>query len=192
MLSISAVQPLNKWDNFYIQPGGVAPVGDALVQTRLQGSYPEQTVIFQKRNIKPYGSNVVDGNNEAMYRISAGPRVFDSSWGVRKSQKVSHGWRIEDLRTVDRMVQPLMGSSPMYDWQNKVATAYKTTGSQFLPMPGGYQSKGGLSRGPTPITYLIGSVQEPAVIPGQGFSRAAAGQVQNQTPILNSGENFTR
>lgn len=54
------------------------------------------------------------------------------------------------MREPDKRVEPILGSTPNYSYQNKLATVYeaKTRGEKFLPLPGGYiPSPGEVPRG---------------------------------------------
>ena len=155
MHEIVAQRPLlDQWNNNYIQPGGQGSVGATLVQTRLRRSNAEMIFTIEPNDPRK-GSNITDGNFDAMYTLGSGPRVFDTNWSNR-STKVAHGEVWQDLRAVDRSVQPLMGDTPQYSWQNRVATAYKVTGQKFLPLPGGYAPvPGQISRGQEPLMYPI-------------------------------------
>lgn len=54
------------------------------------------------------------------------------------------------MREPDKRVEPILGSTPSYSYQNKLATVYeaKTRGEKFLPLPGGYiPSPGEVPRG---------------------------------------------
>jgi hypothetical protein len=154
MQSISHLRSWNQ-DHITICPGGVSSVGQTCVQQRYKRSSPDQRWVLDAR--VPCGSNTVDGNNISMYNISAGARVFDRSWQ-------NPGWRtkcgeiIQDLRAVDRLTMPLMGSAPQWDWQNKLAQAYKVQGARFATNPGGFQAKpGSIPNGIGPRAEIIGT-----------------------------------
>ena len=148
-MSIAAVKPLHAFDNDAIRPGPVGSIGDVLGTVRLKHSMPDLPI--RKIKLSPTdGSNVEDGQYKS-YTSKGGPaRVYDSNWQSGRQFKTSHGWIIDDLRAEDRLHEPLLGSGPQYSWRNQVATVYnaRTTGDQFLPLPGGYRpSPGEIERG---------------------------------------------
>ena len=154
-LSIANVRrPLNTWQNSYISPGPVSSVGDALVGVRLKHSAPNLPLRwdprFSKANEPRLGSNVTDGL-QGNYITNAGPpTLVDSNWQDNRHFKVCHGWVYQDLRATDRLAQPVVGETPDYSWNNKLATNYNSrhTGELFLPSPGPYQlGAGELPRG---------------------------------------------
>jgi hypothetical protein len=150
--------PTDRWNNDYISPGGVGSVGATLVLTRLRQSNAADFKFKIKGGDVPKGSNVSDGNNEAMYTLGSVARVFDTNWGGRRHFKHKYGTQYHDFRAVDRLVQPLIGATPQYTWQNRVATAYAVRGKQFLPVPGPFKpTETSLSRGQMPTMYNIGA-----------------------------------
>jgi len=73
---------------------------------------------------------------------------------------------MQDLRQVDKLVTPFLSSTGDYSWQNKIATNIEArrTGSQFLPLPGGYeQSPGQVGRGGSGprVTAVVGGDMPP-------------------------------
>ena len=57
---------------------------------------------------------------------------------------------MQDMRAPDTLHEPVMGSTPSYSYNNKIATNYesKRTGDKFLPLPGPYiPSPGEITRG---------------------------------------------
>lgn len=73
---------------------------------------------------------------------------------------------MQDMRTPDKLTEPLMGSTPDYSWHNKLATCYETkrTGNKFLPLPHGYiPSPGEMTRGGA---YPFTRDYEPGNAPG--------------------------
>ena len=148
---------------FSIMPGAVGSVGQTCTQFRQKRSCPDQAHVI--RYSESSGSNIVDGNNAAMYRISAGARVYDSSW-QQPGFKTAYGTRLEDVRAEDRTVMPLMGQAPQWDWQNKIATAYSMQGAAFTPTNGYGPPAGSLPRGPMPQAYVVSQGQQPLPPPG--------------------------
>lgn len=154
-LSIDNVRHrLNVWNNHYISPGPVSSVGDVLLGVRLKHSMPSLPLrydpVFSKGEEPRLGSNVTDGM-VGNYITNAGPpTLLDTNWQGNRSFKVRHGWIYQDLRAVDRTIQPIVGETPDYSWLNRIATNYNArhTGDQFLPEPGGYAiSPGEVPRG---------------------------------------------
>lgn len=148
-MSIAFKRPLHAFDNDAIRPGVVGSVGDVLGMIRLKHSAPELPIRKLKLS-KTDGSNVQDGQMKSFTSKGQNARVYDSNWQSGRAFKTSHGWVIDDLRAEDRLHEPWMGSGPQYSWKNKIATVYRarTTGDQFLPLPGGYNpSPGEIERG---------------------------------------------
>lgn len=185
-LSIDNVRHhLNTWNNKYIAPGPVSSVGDVLLGVRLKHSAPNLPLRWDPKfsqGAEPrLGSNVTDGWHGNYLTNGGPPTLLDTNWQGNRSFKVRHGWIYQDLRDVDRTIQPVVGETPDYSWLNKIATNYNArhTGDQFLPEPGGYAiSPGEVVRGgrtprvtatvagdvleepepslPTPESYVIG------------------------------------
>lgn len=138
----------------YAQPGAVGSVGDVLVAVRLHQSTPDMPMrydpAFSPGHDEFLGSNVQDGQQTSWDTGFGGARVVESSFNYYDGFRTNNGTRIEDLRPADMMVEPFVSSLGDYTWRNRVAETYRamTTGSQFLPLPGGYApSPGELSRG---------------------------------------------
>ncbi len=142
---ISAERPYTpQWLNNSIQPGPQGSVGDVNMQTRLKQSTPSFPMRWDVKTAqereKRLGSNVSDGQWTS-YDSGGGPaRLLDSNWYGHRDSKIAHGWRMQDLRPTDRTVMPETGSTPGYDWANRIATNYESrhTGELFLPLPGPY------------------------------------------------------
>lgn len=153
-LSIDVIRPLNRWDNSSIRPGSVGSVGDVLLTPRFAQSSPDMPLRFDpyfrgKRECR-LGSNVQNGTQPSYDSGGLGSRTIDSNWGGRRNFKVRHGYIFQDMRVPDKRTEPLLGSTPNYSYNNKLATVYeaKTRGDKFLPLPGGYlPSPGELTRG---------------------------------------------
>ena len=163
-LSIDAFRPLNRWDHDRIQPGNVGSVGDVNLQVRLKQSAPDMPMRFDQtwshQNEVALGSNVRDGSRGGYMNSGLPAMVVDSNW-VNRKFKTRHGWIYQDLRAPDTLHEPLLGSQPHHDWNNKVATAYEAfrTGNGFLPLPGAYAlSPGEVPRGGS-IPRIVGSEQ---------------------------------
>ena len=154
-LSIDAIRPLNRWDHDSIRPGPSHSVGDALAFVRYKHSAPELPLRFDKdfsgKNGKILGNNNTDGDHRGYFTGGIGdPAVKDSNWGGRRHFNTRHGYIMQDLRAPDKLHEEFMGSTPQYQWRNRVATTYDAfrTGDKFLPLPGGYQpSPGEVERG---------------------------------------------
>lgn len=151
--------PKDRWNNDYISPGGVGSVGCPLVLTRLRQSNAADFKFKITGGDVPKGSNITDGNFEAMYTVGSVARTFDTNWGGRRHFRHKYGTQYHDFRAVDRLVQPIIGDTPQYTWQNNVATAYSVKGTKdFLPVPGPFQpAPGSISRGQMPTVYNIGA-----------------------------------
>jgi len=154
-LSIDNVRhQLNTWNYNYIAPGPVSSVGDVLLGVRLKHSMPNLPLrydaTFSKGEEPRLGSNVTDGM-VGNYITNAGPpTLLDTNWQGNRSFKIRHGWIYQDLRAVDRTMQPVVGETPDYSWLNRIATNYNArhNGERFLPAPGEYAiSPGEVPRG---------------------------------------------
>ena len=170
-LSIDGQRPMNRWDHDRIQPGVAGSVGDVNIPVRLRTSTPGMRLrydpAFSGQNSIDKGSNIQNGGQVGYSSGGGCARTIDSNWGGRRHFKVRHGWIIQDLRQPDKLVTPYLGSTGDYSWQNKVATIYeaKRTGSQFLPLPGGYAPHPGeINRGGNGprVTDIAGGDFEPS------------------------------
>lgn len=153
-LSIDAIRPLNRWADSRIQPGSVGSVGDVNLTPRFKQSAPDLPMrfdpYFRGKKESRLGSNVQNGTQKSYDSRGMGPVTVDSNWGGRRNFKISHGWVYQDMREPDKRVEPILGSTPNYSYQNRLATVYeaKTRGEKFLPLPGGYiPSPGEITRG---------------------------------------------
>lgn len=194
-LSIDNVRrPLNEWLNNYISPGAVSSMGDALLGVRFKHSAPNLPLRWDpnfSRGAEPrLGSNVTDGTH-GNYITNGGPAaIVDSNWQDNRSFKVRHGWIYQDLRATDRLAQPVVGETPDYSWNNKLATNYNSrhTGELFLPTPGPYQlGEGEVPRGGKlpRITDIVNEnlFGEPIATSGGGY-----GRTPNESDKLNEAE----
>ena len=144
-----------------ISPGVVGSVGDTLGTVRLKQSTPDMPMRYAKefygKNEEKMGSNVQDGFSYS-YTSGGGPsRTLELSWDNRT--KRNHGFAYQDLRQVDKRMEPIVGSTGRYTWNNKVATTIeaKHTGDLFYPLPSAFTPTS-MTRGsqyPT-ITDIIG------------------------------------
>lgn len=126
-----------------IRPGMVGSVGDTLVATRFRQSTPDQPVKMEITEPYPWlGAHITDG-----FRGATG-NVKNMNWASDRHFDIGVGWRYQDARAPDKLLEPMLGAQPQYDWQNKVARSYnaKIQGQRFLPAPGGY----GLAPGQVP------------------------------------------
>lgn len=148
-LSIDEIRPLNRWANSFISPGAVGSVGDCLIQSRLKQNTPDSPMRWQYGTVGKdsilKGTNLQDGMKLNIATMGGPAKTIDSNWGGRREFKTRVGWIYQDLRQVDKSVIPIMGNTPNYSWNNKIATTYKATisGDKFLPMPGGYSAAPG-------------------------------------------------
>lgn len=112
------------------------------------------------------GSNVQDGQYLSYDDGGGGNSIIDSNWGGRRDFKINHGWYFQNMRGEDRRVEPILGSTPQYDWHNKIAQVYnaRVTGNLFLPLPGEYVlNPGDVPRGgqvPRPTDEVGGDAME--------------------------------
>ena len=176
-LSITAQRPLNRWDHDRIQPGVVGSVGDTLISSRLKHNMPDSKLRWAPGSKSIYhGSNISDGMFLNISSLGGPAKLVDSNWGSRRDFKTSHGWIYQDMREIDKNVEPIMGGTPDYSWNNKIATALKANvvGNQFLPLPNGYQPSATdrLRGGKYPVTTNIAEADAP---PRNGLE--AGGQV---------------
>ena len=154
MLSRDARRPLNRWDYSSIRPGPVSSVGDVHLSARFKHSNPDLPIRWAPTTYgqrEPfYGSNVTDGQ-WISYDSTGGPAAtIDSNWGGRRDFRTNYGWTFQDARAEDRRVEPIVGETPQYSWNNKIATIYEArrTGDKFLPLPGPYIiNRGEIARG---------------------------------------------
>jgi len=143
-LSIDAIKPLNRWDNYRIRPGPVGSVGMVNCSPRLKHSFPDAALRWYKEFSgemeSRLGSNITDGTHRGYVNGGGLAKTVDSAWGGRRNTKTQRGWKWQDLRAPDKRHEPSLGSTPHYSWNNKLATVFeaKRTGSLFLPLPGGY------------------------------------------------------
>jgi hypothetical protein len=138
----------------FMQPGAVGSVGDVLVSVRLHQSTPDMPMRwdpdFYPGKDDFLGSNVQDGQQTSWDTGFGGARVVDSKFNFYDGFRTSNGTTVQDLRPADMMVEPFVSSLGDYTWRNKVAETYhaRTTGNNFLPLPGGYApSPGEVGRG---------------------------------------------
>jgi hypothetical protein len=141
---------LDRWADYAsIRPGIVGSVGDVLLQTRLKHNFPDAPLRWEYGTVGDeaagLGSNVQNGYSVS-YASGGGPaKLFDSNWQSGRSFKTNHGWIYQDIRVPDKRTTPLMGDTPDYSWNNKIAATLKAklTGEKFLPVPGGYAPQPG-------------------------------------------------
>jgi hypothetical protein len=164
-LAITALKPYNRANYTRISPGVVGPVGDVLMQTRLKQSMPSLDMRFDKLGGKDgevrMGANISDGMIRAFSNGGGLARVRDTNWEAGRHFRTHRGWIYQDMRKPDKRIEPYLGKSgPRFDWNNRLATVYKSlhTGDKFLPLPGEYAlSPGELPRnGNTPGFYVEG------------------------------------
>lgn len=152
-LSIDAIKPLNRWDHSSIRPGVVGSVGDCLLTERLKSSLPGDfrwEASTYGKNESKLGSNVQDGYSYSYTSHGGGNRTKDSNWGGRRRFETSHGWVYQDLRAPDKFVEPILGSTGRFDWDNRIAKIIdaRDTGKMFV-YQGGVIPPNGVTRGGT-------------------------------------------
>lgn len=175
-----------------LAPGPVGSVGDVLVQTRLQRSYPDAPIAFDPRTgaSKRLGNNVQDGQHDSFDTGYAGARVMDSNWGGERDMKTSSGWVHQDLREPDRSILPYLGSTGSYGWLNKIATVYnaRRTGDKFLPLTGGYRlNPGEITRGGAypQVTDVAGGTTGPLLFNLNRNEGIIPSEAQAFNPVVN-------
>lgn len=131
-------------------PGGVAPVGDVLLMERRMRSMPEQAPLILTN--PSWGSNAVDGNNQSMYRISSGARVYDDFTDPRP-KILNVGVKLKDVKPVDRQKIAIVGQSAS-SWCNLTNSITKKYPSQTISNPFAPQP-GQIPRGTGPVTFNI-------------------------------------
>jgi hypothetical protein len=147
-------RPLDRWNNDYIAPGNVGSVGDVHMQPRLKHSNPDMPLRWERafagKNEKRLGSNVQNGTKNS-FQSGGGPaKARDTAWEGDRQFKTQVGWRYQDLRAPDVLVEPYVSSLGDYSWRNRIAKVVnaKATGSMFMPLPGGYSlPEGAVPRG---------------------------------------------
>lgn len=191
-LSIDAIRPMNRWDHSRIQPGIVGSVGEVNCSPQWRRSTPGMRLrldpFFAGKNAIDLGANIQDGGHAGYSSGGAQARTVDSNWGGRRHFKHRRGWIMQDLRQIDKLVTPYLSSTGDYDWQNKVATNIEArrTGTQFLPLPGGYEkdpgqeSRGG--SGPR-LTDIAGGVL-PADTVNSAYSDEAGYMKMNAKEVV--------
>ena len=68
------------------------------------------------------------------------PKLVDERWGGRHNFRTNVGWKVQDLTSPDKLVEPFVSSLGDYSWRNRIATTYeaKRTGEKFSSLPGEY------------------------------------------------------
>lgn len=144
-----------------ISPGLVGSVGDVLASVRLKQSTPDMAMRyapeFYGKKEPRGGSNVQDGFSYS-YTTGGGPAQTLSA-SLVEPRKRAHGFAYQDLRATDRRMEPIVGSTGRYSWNNKIATVIEAqhTGDLFYPLPSAFNPTS-MTRGsqyPT-ITDVIG------------------------------------
>ena len=179
--------PQNEWMNNYIAPGVVGSVGDALISVRLKHDEPDAPIRWKGGTVgidaPLHGTQIADG--QKMNKISQGgpPILFDSNWESGRNFKTAVGWIYQDVREIDKTVVPIMGETPDYSWNNKIATTNRAfvSGDKFTPLPGGYA--------PQPNTNLRGGAF-PIISDGLNPDAPPSGYVP-VNPIIGSGNGLS-
>lgn len=184
-MSIAVNRPLHAFDHDSIRPGVVGSVGDVLGTIKLKHSTPQLPIRVERLPITD-GSNVQNGDILS-YTSRGGPaRVYDSNWQSGRAFKTNHGWYYQDLRTEDRRFEPFMGSTPQYNWRNRVANVYDAfvTGDNFLPLPGGYRpSPNEIERGQ--IVPVVDAIE-----PGEALASDSANDINQLTYQVGGSSNI--
>jgi hypothetical protein len=139
-------------NNNYIKlaPGGVAPVGDVLVMERRMRSMPEQAPLILTN--PSWGSNAVDGNNQSMYRVSSGARVYDD-FNDPRPKILNVGVELKDVKPVDRQKIGIVGQTAS-SWCHLANSVTQKYPPQAISKPFGPQP-GQIPRGTGPVTFNI-------------------------------------
>ena len=139
-------RPLNLWDRNSIRPGPVGSVGDVNTSVRLKHSSPDMPLRFSQtfsgKNGEIGGSNVSDGMWHGFVSGGRVARTIREPLGNRSGFKTAQGWKFQNLQTLDRAREPIMGALGNYGYETVVSgiKTAKVTGDMFLPSPGGYVS----------------------------------------------------
>lgn len=176
--------PLNVWNKYRINPGPVGSTGEANLQVRLKQSAPDLNPRYSpwcSGDAEKYlGSNVQDGRWESFSSRGYNAMVESRALGYRQGFRTQQGWIHEDLRALPRKMEPIHQDMPQFSWKSQVASVQraKTTGQQFLPLPGGYELYGQPRGSQIPRiveqTSGTGTVL-PATEPQQVFQRYSGG-----------------
>lgn len=144
---------VDNWNNGYISAGAVAGVGDVLQNVRLKQSAPGLPMRFEYTDAQlvQRGQNVQDGQKPNWTTGGLGPvtivnDVYNTSV---KSKQV--GVVFQELAPSNLASSTRVAARPQDSWKSQTAQTFlaKTTGGDFLPLPGGYPNAG-IPRGPIP------------------------------------------
>ena len=184
--------PFNLWNKTRITAGPVGSTGEANLQVRLKQSAPDLNPRYAPwcsgEAEKYLGSNVQDGRARSFSSGGYNARVYSRPMGYRQGFKSQQGWIHEDLRALPRKMEPIQQDMPQFSWKSQVASVQraKTTGQQFLPLPGGYELYG-QPRGsqiPRIVEQSSGTgTVLPATEPIQMFQRYVGGRDVNPQEI---------
>ncbi len=165
------IERRQRYNHCRVAPGAVGSVGDVLGSVRLKHSAPDLPIRWEKefhgQKEKKLGANISDGDHEGYTSGGLGARVMDSNWQSGRGFRTADGWKIQDYRAADKLVEPYVGSTFDFSWRNRVATTYelKRPGDLFLHMPGGYAPhQGETSRG---ASVRITAVEPGDLVPEQ-------------------------
>jgi len=182
-LSIDQYDRPNYQNHIFIQPGNVGSVGDVNVSPHFQASYPDAPVLldpyFSGANASRLGSSVQNGTSVSYVSGGSFARTIDTNW-MRRRNRTRVGWIMQDLRGSDKVHEPVMGQTPQYGWNNKVATVVQSLrrGEQFSPLPMGYNPGFGLPRG--------GQVPQITVIGGDGNTNGLKSVVTGNKAVMDN------
>jgi len=133
--------------------GGVGTVGDPNTNVRLRRSSSELAPIFISRASR--GSNITDGNNPAMYRVSGGARVYSDDTNDRPRYR-ENVTRIVDLIPSERLMMPKNCGTPKLSWAMLKRSSLSTNNTLFSQVPGGFGPKpGDVRRGQIPTRNVV-------------------------------------
>lgn len=135
-------------NSYKIRAAAVGQIGDPNMSVRLRRSSSEMTPILVSRLSR--GSNITDGNNAQMYRVSAGARVGSDETKPRKKY-MQHTVRVSDkVPSEERNFVAKTCAPGKQAWYNKRNSVFYKPSP--LSLPNGYEKKPGqLQRGILPV-----------------------------------------
>jgi hypothetical protein len=149
-----STKQVNKWNNNYISPGIVGPIGDVNQNVRLKQStseLPMRWLFTDPQLIKRAGQNVQDGTVSSNGGLGAETVIEDVYSDMFETRQV--GTVYQDLRKNDLTVDSRIMARPQDSWKSQASQVLnaRVTGQAFLPSPGGFVG-GGVPRG-TGLTH---------------------------------------
>lgn len=161
---VSRPKKYNQWNNHYISPGPVGPIGDVLPNVRYQNSESlPMRFKYRGNQLSRLGQNVCDGD---WYSESTGglatPALVDDFYSHSTRQQLQSRWDTQaafrdsqevgnpDVRIVNR-------GDESWRIANIQARNSLATGRLFTPLPGGYPPRG-IPRGVGPqSSFIVGT-----------------------------------